>query len=48
MRRRLFGLLLVITWLLPAVAFAQRNIWVAVMVIYQAPADAINWQGPLA
>ena len=46
MRTRLFGLLLLITSLLPAVAFAQRNVWVAVMVIYQAPADAIDWQGP--
>jgi hypothetical protein len=46
MRRTCLGLLLLVTWLAPAIAFAQRNVWVAVMVIYQAPADAINWKGP--
>lgn len=27
-------------------AFAQRTVWVSVMVVYQAPDDAIDWRGP--
>jgi hypothetical protein len=30
----------------PICAYAQRSVWVGVMVIYQAPSDAIDWRGP--
>jgi hypothetical protein len=40
------GILLLIVLTAPSTAFAQRSVWVAVMVIYQAPSDAIDWRGP--
>lgn len=46
MRKAFAGVLLLTALVAPATAIAQRSVWVAVMVIYQAPSDAIDWQGP--
>ncbi len=46
MRRSLAGIIVMVALLIPGIAFAQRMIWIAVLVAYQAPHDAINWRGP--
>jgi hypothetical protein len=42
--RSLAGVLIVVL-LGQGAAFAQRTVWVGVVVVYQAPADAIDWRG---
>jgi hypothetical protein len=44
-RRSLAGFPIVLL-LAQSTAFAQRTVWVGVVVVYQAPADAIDWRGP--
>src|SRR5262245_9788684 len=46
MPKALVGMILLMALLAPSSAFAQRSVWVAVMVVYQAPSDAIDWRGP--
>ena len=46
MRTSLAGIILLVALLVPGVAMAQRLTWVAVLLVYKAPADAIDWRGP--
>jgi hypothetical protein len=39
-------LFLAVVILVPSVSLARRMTWVAVLVVYVAPADAVDWQGP--
>src|SRR5690242_20319089 len=43
---RCIALFLTFVTLVPTVSFAQRTTWVAVLVVYVAPADAVDWHGP--
>lgn len=46
MRQLFLGMVLPVALLVSGGASAQRMAWVAVLLIYQAPADSINWHGP--
>ena len=46
MHRSLAHIVLTIVILLPGASFAQRMTWVAVLLAYQAPSDAVDWRGP--
>ena len=47
MPRMLAGVLLLAALTASNSAFAQRSVWVAVMLVYQAPYDAVDWDSNL-
>jgi len=47
MRISVSGFCVALSLLASASAFAQdRMTWVAIVLVYQAPADAVDWRGP--